>query len=85
MPKEMWNCPFCGFELEKSAKSCPQCGSDEDTGWREDQYQEELEHSYEAALKHEFEMHDKVKKDWKAFLITILVVGTIIGLFWYLR
>lgn len=84
MPKEMWNCPFCGFELDMKATSCPQCGSDKDTGWKMDTYQEELEHSYEDAMKHEFEMHNKIKKDWKAFLITIVAVGTLVGLLFLL-
>ncbi len=77
MAIEMWNCPFCGFELDKRAKSCPECGSDDETGWARDTYQEDLEHSYEAALEHEFESHKKVKGDWKKFLVTI---GSIVGL-----
>jgi len=32
----MWNCPNCGYDLKDSAKFCPQCGSDEQTGWSED-------------------------------------------------
>lgn len=80
MAIEMWNCPFCGFELDKRAKSCPQCGSDKDTGWKQDTYQEEHEHDYEAAMKHEFDLHHKVKKDWKVFLITMGVLSALLGL-----
>ena len=33
----MFVCPHCGEEIEDdNAKSCPYCGSDDETGWRED-------------------------------------------------
>ena len=31
-------CPHCGAELPARAKFCPECGSDETTGWSEDTY-----------------------------------------------
>lgn len=31
-------CPNCGAEVPMKAKSCPECGSDENTGWSEDTY-----------------------------------------------
>jgi len=31
----METCPHCGAELTKNAKTCPVCGSDEETGWSE--------------------------------------------------
>lgn len=31
-------CPHCGAELPARAKFCPECGSDENTGWSEDTY-----------------------------------------------
>jgi len=31
-------CPHCGAELPGGSKSCPECGSDERTGWSEDTY-----------------------------------------------
>ncbi len=33
MPPEF--CPHCGAEVPPHAKACPQCGSDEHTGWSE--------------------------------------------------
>lgn len=33
MPPEI--CPNCGAEVPPSAKACPECGSDEQTGWSE--------------------------------------------------
>ncbi|MGR3309662.1 MAG: zinc-ribbon domain-containing protein [Candidatus Brocadiales bacterium] len=29
-------CPNCGAEVSLKAKACPDCGSDENTGWSED-------------------------------------------------
>ncbi|MBK8801777.1 MAG: zinc ribbon domain-containing protein [Fibrobacteres bacterium] len=31
-------CPNCGEELPGGSKFCPECGSDEKTGWSEDTY-----------------------------------------------
>ena len=28
-------CPNCGAEVPPNAKACPECGSDEETGWSE--------------------------------------------------
>ncbi len=29
-------CPNCGADLPKKAKACPECGSDDQTGWSEE-------------------------------------------------
>ena len=31
MPPEI--CPNCGAKVPRNAKACPECGSDEETGW----------------------------------------------------
>ena len=31
-----FSCPNCGAEVENNAIACPECGSDERTGWSED-------------------------------------------------
>jgi len=31
--EESFICPNCGAEVPAKAKSCPECGSDEKTGW----------------------------------------------------
>jgi hypothetical protein len=33
MPNEDFICPACGAEVPAKAKACPECGSDEKTGW----------------------------------------------------
>jgi uncharacterized membrane protein YvbJ len=34
--RDYFVCPSCGEELPLKAKFCPECGSDEQTGWSED-------------------------------------------------
>ena len=31
-------CPFCGAQVPQGALACPECGSDEQTGWSDDLY-----------------------------------------------
>ena len=35
-------CPNCGAEVPRNAKACPECGSDEKTGWSETAYASSL-------------------------------------------
>lgn len=37
-PTEEFVCPNCGEPVPAKAKSCPECGSDENTGWNEQTY-----------------------------------------------
>lgn len=37
-PGDDFVCPHCGEELPKGSKFCPECGSDENTGWSDDTY-----------------------------------------------
>lgn len=32
---EFFECPVCGTEVSRKARACPECGSDEETGWSE--------------------------------------------------
>ena len=34
MPRE--HCPSCGTAISPNARSCPECGADEQTGWNAD-------------------------------------------------
>jgi predicted RNA-binding Zn-ribbon protein involved in translation (DUF1610 family) len=33
-----FECPHCGAEVPAQAKACPECGSDENTGWSADRH-----------------------------------------------
>ena len=57
MPPEL--CPNCGAEVPRHAKSCPECGSDETTGWSETAYASGLglpeeKFDYDEFVKEEF-------------------------------
>ena len=34
--KEFFLCPNCGAEVPEGSAACPECGSDDETGWSED-------------------------------------------------
>jgi len=57
MPPEI--CPHCGAEVPRNAQACPECGSDEETGWSEQARYDALdlpgEHfDYDEFTKREF-------------------------------
>lgn len=57
MPPE--NCPNCGAALARNAKVCPECGSDDNTGWSDEAYASSLdlpdeEFDYDKFVENEF-------------------------------
>jgi hypothetical protein len=62
----MEQCPNCGAELPKKARACPECGSDERTGWSEDAATSGLnlpneEFNYDEFVEKEFGNKPQVK------------------------
>jgi len=49
-------CPSCGAEVPPGAKACPECGSDEQTGWSEQARYDHLD------LPHDNFDHDEFVK-----------------------
>lgn len=52
-------CPNCGVLLARTVNACPECGSDEKTGWSETAYAENLglpdeNFNYDEFVKTEF-------------------------------
>ena len=54
-------CPNCGAELPKKARACPECGSDEKTGWSERAASDGLDLPDES-----FDYDDFVKREFGA-------------------
>lgn len=56
--KEWVPCPNCGAQIDRRAKSCPKCGSDEETGWSDQTYMDGIElpdeFDYEELKEEEF-------------------------------
>ena len=88
MPPEV--CPNCGAEVPRNAKACPECGSDEQTGWSEETHVDGLDlpeekFDYEDFVEREFGSKSPVLHGihWFWWVIAILVVGAF--LFLWLR
>ena len=52
-------CPHCGAEVPRNARACPECGSDEETGWSDNAQSQRLglpdeEFDYNEFVKEEF-------------------------------
>ncbi|MHC4788470.1 MAG: hypothetical protein ACYS8K_04600 [Planctomycetota bacterium] len=74
-------CPHCGAEVSVGARCCPECGSDDNTGWAEDAdkwaagtpvYGEDGEFDYDEFIRREFTRKQQ------------LILGLPAGLFWAL-
>jgi rRNA maturation protein Nop10 len=83
-------CPNCGAEVPVGARACPECGSDEQTGWSEQARYDALdlpggEFDYDDFLRQEFEP-DRPKPGgvaWFWWLVAALVL--LAFLVWLLR
>ncbi|MFH0922382.1 MAG: zinc ribbon domain-containing protein [Fibrobacterota bacterium] len=71
-------CPVCGEEVDKKAKSCPNCGADEETGWGDthmdgvDLYDDE---DYKESRAREFGEGPQAEKSGKRILFFIVAIG----------
>ena len=75
------SCPHCGAEVPPNAKACPECGSDESTGWSEDAARENLglpdeNFDYDDFVKREFS-GEKIRPrglHWAWWLVAVLLL-----------
>jgi hypothetical protein len=80
-------CPNCGEVVPENAKSCPECGSCEETGWSDDAKADQLgipsdSFDYDEYVKREFEGENPKRKFGGVWIVTAIVL---LGLFvWYL-
>lgn len=79
MPPDI--CPNCGASVPRSAKACPQCGADEETGWAEDAQAGGLdlpdeEFNYDDFVEREFGGKKPVPRGihWFWWLVALLLV-----------
>ncbi len=80
-------CPNCGAEVPHNAKACPECGSDEKTGWSETAYASGLglpdeNFDYDEFVKEEFgpgrnKPHGIGWFWWVIALVLVLVIAFI--------
>ncbi len=88
MPPEI--CPNCGAEVPPDAKACPECGSDEKTGWSEEARADQLglpdeSFDYKDFVKREFGPQRPIPRGihWFWWIVALVVVATL--LVWFLR
>lgn len=81
-------CPNCGADVPGNAKSCPECGSDENTGWSDDTYLDGIslpelddEPSPEGAPQGMLERHRWLWPLVGAFLLALVLVATLLRIF----
>jgi hypothetical protein len=83
-------CPYCGEAIKKNAPACPFCGSDEQTGWSDSTYLDDIdlpgENEYEELVQNEFpEKSNRPKKfPWIAIagaLVLACFIAAMLGLF----
>ena len=83
-------CPNCGAEVPPKAKACPECGSDEQTGWSEEARTDGLDlpgqpFDYDDFAQREFGEEKVVPRGlpWWWWLVAVLVLAVL--LFLWLR
>jgi len=81
--EEYFECPHCGARVRVGAAACPECGSDEETGWSENKwdadiptgYGEEQDFDYDEFVEQEFPQHASgMRKKWFWRLVALLLV-----------
>jgi hypothetical protein len=84
-------CPNCGAEIPPNARACPECGSDETTGWSDDAKSGGLDlpdqdFDYDEFVKREFEGKNPVPRGihWFWWVVALLIVGLFLA-FWLHR
>ena len=83
-------CPHCGAEVPPNARACPECGSDEQTGWSDRAHTERLgipddEFDYDKFIEEEFgpKRESRIKPRKVVWLWWALAVVVLILFFWF--
>ena len=72
-------CPFCGEPVAETSLACPHCGSDNNTGWSDKTYLDNVDfgsdESYDEILEKEFGEGRKSQKiSWKVITTVVLLI-----------
>ncbi len=78
-------CPVCGEDVPRNARACPECGADEETGWKEDAVDTggldlpDDEFDYDQFVADEFGGKPKRSgKEWLWWVAAVLVLAALI-------
>jgi hypothetical protein len=85
---EVRECPHCGAEIPAKALACPECGSDEQTGWSEAAATEGLDlpeenFDYQDFVEREFSGKSPVPRGihWGWWITAVILLAGIIYFF----
>ena len=70
---DWFSCPVCGTEVKLTARVCPECGADDETGWKDEydrahgQYGGEDDFDYDEFLENGFGKKTRLKRNgWQS-------------------
>jgi hypothetical protein len=89
MPHDEFICPNCGAEVPANAKACPECGSDEKTGWSDDTiydgtgFEVPGEFNYEDWKRREVDGRGpwRTRKQWFWWVVAVMILAVVLWLF----
>ena len=71
---ETFPCPNCGADVPEDAKACPECGSDDETGWSEDTMYDDID----LPITDEESDYDPETDDRKSTVSIWMIMGAIV-------
>lgn len=74
-------CPHCGAEVRGGATACPECGSDDETGWSPDAAYDDLDLPPEAPSE---DVEASGAASFKAGLYALTTVVLLVAFVWAL-
>ena len=81
-------CPVCGATVPAKARACPECGSDEKTGWSDQTIYDDTgiedpeEFDYDEYVRREFGQGPKRSgRQWLWWVAGVIVIGLMV---WFL-
>jgi len=84
MPRPPEVCPNCGALVPLKARACPECGSDEQTGWSERSQAQRLDLPDDEFVKEEFgeKRETRIKPRGIHWAWWLLAVGLLAWIAW---
>ena len=89
MSHDEFICPVCGAEVPANAKACPECGSDDKTGWSSNTMYDGTgiddpgEFDYEEWKRREIEGRSprRTGKQWWWWVVGVVILAALLWLF----